>query len=402
MRKLTAFEQYPLASDCNIQLAFRLATKKDVDEVAKLLQEKAIGCRCGSDGKRIWPLKDHVPIQTIPNFEKMDEASVYVSVNRKPRPEDGLAVVCVNDDTVVLNTNHMCADGGQFLELNKIILGKSTLPDRHLETPIPVEHAFLDDVLSTFGPPGTESTEIKQDKSKYKRPDPEMLVSHFRFVTDFKSFKCFDKKLNKPVNLTDHLWASLVLSASAHNNEIDKFGAITCVNLRPLVKDLSLDNATTFAQITQSVPMQDWNETIQSVCKRFRQKFNDSKEDLFRNIKFGNNDINANYNDNFGLELSNIGTLEAKGPIKDAYIGLTEQERGCCSQVCLLTYTVEKEDRTDWVGQFRYPITRMTPHEASKFSGSIKYFMQNIPLSSTIKEAVTALREYQQNFTTFN
>ena len=174
-------------------------------EVAQLLQEKAIGCRCGSDGRKIWPLKEYVPIQTIPNFESLNDASVFVATQRKPKTEDGLAVVCTNDDTVVLNTNHNCADGGQFVELNKIILGKSTLPDKRLETPIPIEHAMLDDILSAWGKPGTESTEIAGDKSKWKRPDPEMLVSHYRVVADFESFKCYNKELKKPINLTDSL-----------------------------------------------------------------------------------------------------------------------------------------------------------------------------------------------------
>ena len=39
------------------------------------------------------------------------------------------------------------------------------------------------------------------------------------------------------------------------------------------MKKVTLDSADSFSKIAQTVPMTDWNETIESVCKRFRKVF---------------------------------------------------------------------------------------------------------------------------------
>ena len=401
MRRLTTFEQCPIRFDINVQMALRFSSKNEVNEVAKILQEKAIGCRCASDGKNIYPLKEKVPIMEIPNFENLNKAAVFCSEKRRPKIQDGLACVCVNDDTVVLNSNHMCADGGQLIELNKYILGQETLPDKNLPTPIPLEYGVLDDLLVNSGVPNNNSTELIMDKTKWTVPSRESKASHTRFVADYTTLKSYDAKLKKVNRITDNFWSSIILSAFAYNNKtIDRFGTFTCVNMRPYIKNPTLDNADGFGKIAQTVAIPDPNESIGDVCKRFRKVFNDHTLDIFRNIKlfYVSEDLPKGAYENVGLELSNAGTFQAKGPIKDLYAGLSMEERVGLGEVCLLTYTIERDHTKECIGQVRYPSSRVSHHDAWMLSESMKYFLQNISLSEKVGDAVEKLYEFQKNF----
>ena len=401
MRRLTTFEQCPIMLDINVQMALRFSSKQEVNEVAKILQEKAIGCRCGSDGTNIYSLKEKVPIMEIPNFENLNKAAIFCSEEKKPNIKDGLACVCVNDDTVILNSNHMCADGGQLVELNKYILGQPTLKDKHLPLPIPVEYGVLDDLLVNSGVPNNHSTELQMDKSKWTTPSIESKASHTRFAIDYQSLKNYDFKNNKPIRITDSLWSSIILSAFAYNNKkLDRFGTFTCVNMRPYIKNPTLDNADGFGKIAQTVPVTNSDETIGDVCKRFRKVFKEHTSDVFKNLKsfYVSKDLPIGVPDLVGLELSNVGTFQAKGPIKDLYAGLSMQERGCLCEVCLLSYTLERDHSKECIGQVRYPNSRVSHHDAWMLSESMKYFLQNISLNEKIGDAVDKLYNFQKSF----
>ena len=398
-RRSTIFEQCPFTYDIYVQLALRYSSKKEVMEAAKFLQETAIGCRCGTDFHNVYALKEKVPIMEFPNIENLNEAAVFCANNRTPNPRNGLACVCVNDDTVVLNSSHACADGGYLIEMNKLLLGQKSYIDKKMPYPIPIEHAVLDDMLDVQGPPVKSSTPINTNPLTWTIPQRKTKVSHTRFVADYQSLKCYDFSLKKPIKITDAFWSSLVMSAFAFNGQTTgRFGTITCVNMRPYIKNLSLDNADAFSQMGQTVAVPDENETVGSVCERFRANFNENKKDIFRNIRAFNYDVKNVVSDYVGLELSNVGTFQAKGPIKDLYAGLSMQEMGCLSEICLLTYTLERDHSKECIGQVRYPVSRISPHDAWMMSESMKFFLQNIPLSSTVKDAVEKIRNFQQNY----
>ena len=84
--------------------------------------------------------------------------------------------------------------------------------------------------------------------------------------------------------------------------------------------------------------------------------------------------------------------------IKDVYAGLSMNTYGCLGEICLLTYTIEREKGKECIGQVRYPSSRVSHKDAEIISESMKYFLQNIPLTATVKQAVDALKEFQRNY----
>ena len=396
IRKLSAFEVCPIRCDVYVQLAMKFATRQETKEAAEILLEKAMGTRCASDGKHVYKVNEKLSIMEIPNFENIHDAAVFATTKTTPKQSVALANVCMNDNTVVLNSNHICSDGGYLMELNKLILGKSKMSDNHMPYPISPEKSFADEIISTWGVPNNNSTEFNFDKNKFRAPKKGELASHYRFIAPYKTLVGFDPRKNKVDDITNRLWSSVVMTASAFNGKIDKFGTFTCVNLRPYLKNPSFDHTDTFSKIAQTVPMTDWNEPISSVCKRFRKQFEAHREDLYRNLKTFS--IDDPPYENVGCELSNVGTFYAKGPIKDVYAGLSMKTDSCLGEICLLTYTIEREKEKECVGQVRYPSSRVSHKDGAMISESMKYFLQNIPLTATVKQAVDELREFQRKY----
>jgi hypothetical protein len=61
-----------------------------------------------------------------------------------------------------------------------------------------------------------------------------------------------------------------------------------------------------------------------------------------------------------------------------------------------LGYTIERPNSKEFAVQLRYPISRVSHAMAQKFGESIKYFIKNIPLTCTVKEACNKLNEFMK------
>lgn len=396
MRKLSPFESFPIHGNIWCQLAMKFHNKKDAHDVAHVLNEKIMGTRVCSDGVNIIPLMKHTELVKIPQFTDINYAVNYVTKFHIPKCSEALGKIAYNDKIVVVNTNHTVGDGTYLIDLNKFVLGESKLSDNHLQTPIALEEAFKEEMAPLSGEPDFMSTPFNYEKTRFAVPE-SVFAPHLPFEIPLEKLKCYNNgKLNR---ITDNLWTSLIMSASAKNNYIDMFGLYVCYNLRKhMKKPTTFDHCNIFARKAVSVPINDKDEFLTSVNDRFRQKFDEQKalDDLFRFVK--QSKFKHPPNSALNLEISNVGTVKATGIIEDIYLGLKIPLSYSGTELCLLTYTIDYGKRKVLMGSVRSPIHVIPLADGQLIAGSVQHFLENIDLHTKVNDAMQQLYKFQQNY----
>ncbi|EAY05026.1 hypothetical protein TVAG_416690 [Trichomonas vaginalis G3] len=395
MRKLAPFEIFPVKGKNWIQLAMKFGSKSEAYDVANMINKKAFGTRLRSDETHLIPLEKSPELVKIPEFPNLIAATEFVKQNYTPSCHQSLGVVTYNDNMVILNSNHSVSDGVYIMELNKFILGESKMEDNHLPVPISFDEAFADYYKSLRGHAIFDTSHYKYTLTKSPQKDTE-AASYYTYVIPYEQLKAYNKNTNKIKNVTDNIWASYVLSSAAHNGYLDNYGVFACVNLRPYLPKVTFDYANIFSRKAVAVPMKDRNETLQSVCSRFRKIF-DSKQaldDLFRLERDGN--FKTVPTGMFNLETSNVGIYKATGPILDIYVSTKIQNAFTANELCFLTYTVDHGKTKELVCQLRHPTHLIATEEVSKLASSTEFFMKNMDLSYKVGDVFDELTKYQK------
>jgi hypothetical protein len=161
-----------------------------------------------------------------------------------------------------------------------------------------------------------------------------------------KNFACFDVKKQKPLKLTEHSWASLLVAGLAHNwrktGTIDcsKSGVITLVNLRPWV-DKSLDArcvGNCYSRVLPHGGSFNLDETLEAVTSRLRVSMGKQLNDL-EQLKVLKKPLDEVVGAPFML--SNPGPARMPGFIVD---GLLQE----------IVQNVNPEDSSEWAFLFTY------------------------------------------------
>ena len=367
MRKLSPFETFPIKGKIWVQLAMKFGSKSDAFDVANLLNHKVLGTRLRSDGTHLIPLDKTPDIVKIPEFPDLVQATKFVQQHHTPSCNETLGIVTYNDNMVILNSNHTASDSGYLMEINKYILGESDIEDKHSPLPISFDEAFSKYYNSLPGQTSFTTTLYKYSLTKSPKKDTDP-AGFYRFVIPHEQLKAYNKNTKKVQSFTDNIWTSFILSSAAHNGYLDNYGCFACVNLRPYLPKVTFDYANIFSRKAVAVPMKDRNETLQSVCSRFRKIF-DSKQaldDLFRLERDGN--FKTVPTGMFNLETSNVGIYKATGPILDIYVSTKIQNAFTANKLCFLTYTVDHGKTKELVCQLRHPTHLIATEEVSKLA----------------------------------
>ncbi|EAY05028.1 hypothetical protein TVAG_416710 [Trichomonas vaginalis G3] len=374
----------------------KFGSKSDAFDVANLLNHKVLGTRLRSDGTHLIPLDKTPDIVKIPEFPDLVQATKFVQQHHTPSCNETLGIVTYNDNMVILNSNHTASDGGYLMELNKYILGESKLEDKHSQMSISLEDAFSDYLQNISGEANFDSSSFNYTLTTTPKKDTDP-AAHYRFVIPHEQLKAFNKNTKKVKNITDNIWTSFILSTAAHNGYLDKYGVYVCVNLRPYLSKTTFEHADIFARKAVAVPMKDRNETLQSVCSRFRKIF-DSKQaldDLFRFIK--NSNFKSPLLNSLNLETSNVGVFKATGPILDISASLLIPNNYSSGELCFLTYTVDHGKSKELICQLRHPTNSVSTDEVSKLASSIKYFLKNMDFYCKVGDVFDELTKYQSS-----
>lgn len=384
---LRPFDTVSVIHSVFTQLAIRVDPAR-VDELVKEISHKAMGCRTAIRNGYIVSETAEPLTQRIPDtFSSLIDAATFVADNHTVPLEKRCAIVCYNKDTIVLNSNHITADGRYLQWINEYLLGNEICPDPLWRVPESPHETFKDEVEKA-----TLFTDNKILTMNTTRYDPSLGASKAHFETfeiPVKSLRNY--KNGKCSKMTELIFNSTIMPASAYNGKFSLASTMACVNLRDYLigEKASWKNTNTFCVKTVHSKGVTEESTLGEVGNGFRSYLNN----IIKTREFIN-ELKGNFNPSgpppmtTGTEFSNVGELKIGGSIKDIHLGLalkfTPPYPG---ELQLTTYHVGDK----FVGRLRYPPAVFTKAEVEKLSRQTQFVLTQTSDDMKVKDVVDEL-----------
>lgn len=402
IRDIAPFEKFFIKGRCFIQLGVKCKTQKIASSVVERLSKNVLGLHSRCEDMKIICEKQDVPVYKLPNnFKSMREACLYMAEKHTRPVNQALGSIGANNDTVVLNVNHACGDGGYLLFLYDYLKNnKDYILPKTFE---PVEKTFAKEMASNNTCPKFVTVDPTLTRIKPRDPlhlNDAAMAQHFVYKSKAEDLKFYNKKEGKLHGLTDNLWSMLILATSAYNGKFDFKSCATCYNLRPYVKNINFGNTNTFSSVNVCADA-DRDTTIGELNHRLRANFN---KNIKEGTQFGYLNGVAKGTESgasmpgIGIELSNVGQLKLGGPFTDAWMALTMRSYASPGIISYMTFAIENPEvgRNDIYTQMRYPPQGLSKREAELIVRSVHYGIENFDSSMKCGEAIDKLTDVQR------
>ncbi|OHT13759.1 hypothetical protein TRFO_43267 [Tritrichomonas foetus] len=406
MRQIRHYETYFLNASHNVQMAIQLADPKYVPIFIEKLIKSCSGFHLKTDMKNLIYNGNNVEITALPHSISSTNDAVNWAVDyNSPHFDQSLATISANDSIIVINSNHLCCDGG-FL---KYILSHFNQDSQAAMFPRMIDDIFGEQMKRS--PPASTHFENSDTLSRIpwednKRENPELnettWTKQIYLIHPASHLKCFNKDTQKMHGLTESLWTGLSLTLSAMGNTFNgTVGSNTCVNLRQLLDqnsiDLSISNGYTRMNILAHNTK--LNEKLSSVYRKLRKDFETKKENgsFFTALKLNMNGFPSDPNPGSFGQVTNIGPLKIVYPISDFSIRQSVFCRAAERCFSLLSYSKIDKSRNDVILNLRYAPTVTSLSTASKVAKSVEFFLTQIDENTSVGDALTQLKDFQNN-----
>ena len=396
-RRYTTWEQLHLFSGTMIQLGVRVSDPKFVPQLVEEASKMSVGLHVCRVGDEVWRTHDPVVIRRLPRWiRSVEDACEWTAVQGLPSRER-CSNLAVGDDIVVLNSNHMAADGGFFKQvLTRYQECLAGIPaKRYPQFLEPTDAHYAKELAATKAVPYDQgSCTVVRCKDKVGVPD-KAPTHAWMFRLPTRKLRCFDPQKGRVSGLTEAIWTSLILSASAFNGEIGTMKCGTCCDLRGSHEyrpELACD-FTIVAPEAHCSP----SETVAEMGRKMRESLTQLLNSEHR-FAFLRPDLYKwpRVESGCGLEISHLGPLTFKRPIVDACMNILMENKETEDCVSLLSFCKVNEEMDVFQGRLRCPPTRLNPCEARVLGKTIEYGLRTISPEMTIKDAFEALVSYKK------
>ena len=401
IRQLQGFDKLFYNGKTMTPLVLRFGNPKDVAPVADMLCKKVLAFQYGTDGHILYKNPQRVPVYDIPNIRRMEDLCKYM-VEHHTRPfEYALGSIGVNNDSIVINCNHMMADAGYLhFIIDEVVNGRnSELIDEY-----PRSSEFL------FG------TEISEASDKEIPSNYDMRLTNFiskdrdqlnsnqysRLIISevpAESLTCYDKQAKSLDSFRDSLLTCFYAATVAYSAQSYKCGIENRVDLRRYLKKVSWNDTCVFSMIpiiTSVLP----SETLAEIGKKLHS-------DLHNRVDSGCafSYLKAIYEGKKGpqfngarCEISNIGVTNVGGPLVDAYYGYSELYTLMPHIMSFTSFSIAGNGSHNVVLRLKYAPNNVSKREAKMMSASTLFALQSIDPSTPLEKAMDEIRSFQKNY----
>lgn len=407
-RKINGWEKTFFNGKAYIQFGLKFNNSNDLKIAIEKIKKCTAGFYHSTDGDNMYRFKDDPIVYKLPNnITNLTDLCNYMYQNHTRPLDQTLASIGANNDSLVLNINHMACDGGyiknlfEYLKTDKII-------DK-IPSIIPLDEVFKNEIKSYKGelpPVPPFDFDVTRVFPKHKED------LHYTGTTKMVDLQSNEKefmtyKLNGRIkNLTDYYWANYILGLSAYNNKFDKAGIITCINTRQFLKKDSIDYANNFSQIRVRAPHITVDDTVGELMKQMRNDFNErvKRGEMWAGLKAmkishlnpaqtekpNEKDIGCSG------DLSLIGTFDPENKFKDVWVNFHMSENELKHFTGYLSFSVIRNGVNTIYGKFRTGTNYFSEKDAEIVGNSIQYGMKTIHPQMKIAEALDILKDYQK------
>lgn len=366
---------------------------------------------------------NEITVHQIPGWiQDCQFANSWVFRNHTIPITEGLTTIACNDSIVVVNSSHNLNDGGFMVKALNQCIDDLSNEKVYSDPPLYSSDAFKDDFEEATRKFDKKLIHPmnKLTKCQYDTNDPHLAPpgTHYIDHNDIihsSALSCYDEKTKRPKSLSEMSWTAIGMSIAALNfinNRIpydyrDPLSLTVVLDARRFAFDKSRINWQFGNCVAQPSIKADVtkNDTIQDVCKKFRQYINIlNPYGALYSAGHMHELLSTPPKVIFGCD-SSIGPIKFKRPILD--FDITDQAKMTLgtgdhgekhgSQFTIISYSKINEDRNDFCYFSRFFPASMSFENAGALIASYRYFMTKIPLNARFDDAMNELIRFQNS-----
>ncbi|OHT13506.1 hypothetical protein TRFO_16259 [Tritrichomonas foetus] len=407
-RPVSNYERFFLDTNCMVQIAFKISDPKYIPSLVDDFITKIDGFYIKSDGQNLILHNTKPDVHKIPSsISSLPDAAEWIFQNHTPPIDKALASIAVNDEMVILSINHLCCDGKY---ISRIIshIGKEEEEIKH-KLPTTAFELF-EEKLKNY---------TKDDRQAYhdpnvtrlysKRPDlidPDDGISRKLFFRiPIHELKNYDHERKVMNGLSENLWMSMILVASAYNNKLEKIGCSSTIDLRQFLPkgrdNWSVSNIFSNFPVYGRHPstFNPYDISIREIEKDLRNSLNEGikNEEYLAHLKASLEKKRYAPLPGMGVETSNSGMNLIRRPIIDIFGTLNVKFKGAPGHITLINSSCKSEENNLLGCQRLYRRNELGDKEATIIQKSIVFYLKNISRNETIGHALDQIQEFQES-----
>lgn len=408
-RRLEALEYVFLLWKGFLQTSIEFETPDDTKRAVEELIKCYNAFHIRNNILNVFPNNRDPEILKIPSsLTTLPEINEWMYKTHTPSPFKSWGTIAMDDTRLVINTSHAAGDGRH----QKILIEHLCNPSESWQAP-PVPMApyskFASEISKIKLPREfTCGNEPNSCRIFPRLPVDTKKTSKYEIGLirkDAKSLKCWCHETQRLRGLTESMWVAMGLMATAQTGKFaDSFGICTCFDLRSTVtaeerQDKSIQDF--FADIcARATPTTDM--TLGELGDAMRKSFNVNVQQR-RYIDYMKSVWASVFKPwivpepkGLGLEVSSIGPIRIRKPVKDAYVSLMTPDSYGLGSLCLMSYSIINEDtgRNEFIGHTQYNTTEISRKEGDLFTKGIEYAMTSFDRSKKVGQAINELKAF--------
>lgn len=398
-RRFTTWERLHLFSGTMIQLAVRVADPSIVPCLVDEALKMSVGLHTCRVGDEIWKTQDPPVVHRLPSWIKNVEDACEWTARQGLPSSVRCSNLAVGRDIVVLNSNHMAADGGFFKQvLQRYQQSLDGIPAQKYPQFLEATDTHYADEINkpdTGRPYNQGSCTLLKCVDKVGVAD-DAPTHAWTFRVPTRELRCFDPRKGRVTGLTEAIWTSFILSASAFNGKLGVMKCGTCCDLRGGHKynpELACD-FTIVAPEANCSPRETVGEMGRKMRESLRKLLNSQQRFAFLRPDLYNY---PRVDSGCGLEISHLGPLTFKHPIVDACMNILMENKQTEDCVSLLSFCKVNEESDVFQARLRCPPTRLDPCEARIIGKTVEHALRTIDPAMSIKDAFESLATFQKS-----
>lgn len=405
IRQLHGWDKLFYGGKTMTPLVLRFKDPKDVAPVADMLSQKVLAFQYGTDGHILYKNPQHVPIYDLPNIKRMEDLCKYM-VEHHTRPfKYALGSIGTNNDSIVINCNHMIADAGYLhYIIDEISQGRNT----PLNDEYPRTSEFLFGTEISEAPDEAVPSNYDMRLTNFISKDRDQLNSnqYSRLIiteVEASTLTCYDKNSKNLKNLTEHLLTCFYAATVAYSAQSYKCGVENRVDLRRFLKEVTWNDTCVFSMvpiIASVLPTETLSEISQKLHFDLLSRLDaGSQFSYLKAIYEGKKGAQFN---GARCEISNIGRIKIGGPLIDAYFGYSELYTLMPHIMSITSFSIDGNGRHNVVFRLKYAPNNISKREAKMMSASTLFALQTINPDTSLEKAIDEIQAFQRNYMKHN
>jgi hypothetical protein len=344
---------------------------------------KAMGCRTYSDLEYFYSTTAPCPTFKIPDdIGNLQDAGFFAVKKYRPSYSERLASICYNKNMVVLVSNHCVSDGGYFQWLNSFLVGDPVQPDPHFLLPISASVAFRDQIKAPPNPVPCKTSFLKTNSFTQSLEKAPYRFKPFEIpLNSIPSFKN-----GKVSGMTEILWNSMSLVASASKGKFENSSVATCFDMRKIFK-ANWNHCDMFSVFVVEGRNVHSGMSVGELSSKMRADFKEklAKQayfDIFKQTEFPSNS-------EVGVEISSVGVLKTGGVVEDIYASLhLNNSAGDAGTLQITAFTVNGELRA----RVRFPPAHVSDGEGEQLAAAARHVITHVRPEMIVGDVTDELR----------